>query len=91
MKSVKFLCLCGWLLVLSACKETPKHAADLTPIKGKNVYSDSSSSSVKVFDQNGRVCIQQSNTYYEMVDAYEGTTKIPLLLKINKTELCFAD
>ena len=77
--------------LLSACKEKPAPKTDTQPISGKSVYSDSAASSVKVFDQNGRVCVQQSNTYYELVDAYEGTTKIPLLLKIKKTELCFAD
>ena len=68
------------------------HKVDSTPqITGKQLYTDSSSSSVKVFNENGRVCIQQSNTYYELVDAYEGTVRIPLLLKIKKTEICYAD
>jgi hypothetical protein len=78
-------------VLLTACREKAKPAVDTAPITGKGVYSDSASSSVKVFDQNGRVCIQQSNTYYQLVDVYEGTAKIPLLLKIKKTELCFAD
>lgn len=92
MKSTKFLILGFCLLLLDSCKETPKHKVDNTPqITGKQLYADSSSSSVKVFNENGRVCIQQSNTYYELVDAYEGTARIPLLLKIKKTELCYAD
>ena len=82
------------ILTLSACKERGKTAHDTigtgTPPAGKG-YSDSSASSVKVFDQNGRVCVQQSNTSYEMVNITEGNTKVPLLLKIRKTELCFAD
>lgn len=79
-------------LVLSACNNKPKTESDntVTP-SGKNTYSDSASSSVRVFDQNGKVCIQQTNTYYEMVNVYEGSTKTPLLLKIKKTDLCYAD
>lgn len=61
------------------------------PTDGKEMYADTASSTVKVFDANGRVCIQQSNTYYETTDLYDGTNKIPLLLKIRKTELCYAD
>lgn len=94
MKSAKPVLFFGlWSLVfsLNSCKETPKGKADSAPITGKQVYTDSSSSSVKVFNENGKVCVQQSNTYYELIDAYEGTTRIPLLLKIKKTELCFAD
>ncbi len=95
MKSAKPVLLFGlWSLVfgLYSCKETPKHSTDITPsITGKQVYTDSSSSSVKVYNENGKVCVQQSNTYYELIDAYEGSAKIPLLLKIKKTELCFAD
>ena len=92
MKSIKFLfCLVSSVLFLNSCKETPKHATDSKPITGNQVYADSSSSSVKVFTDNGKVCIQQSNTYYEIIDAYEGVTRLPLLLKIRKTELCFAD
>ena len=81
------ICLC-----LVSCKDKGKPTTDDTvTTTGTPTYSDSASSSVKVFDQNGRVCIQQSNTYYQLADVYEGTTKIPLLLKIKKTELCFAD
>lgn len=79
-------------LAFSSCKQKGAKTTDTTPvITGKSVYNDSAASSVKVFDQNGRVCVQQSNTYYELIDAYEGATKIPLLLKVRKTELCFAD
>jgi hypothetical protein len=60
-------------------------------VNGKESYTDTSASFVKVYDENGRLCIQQSNTYYEIVDLYEGKTRIPLLLKINKVELCVAD
>jgi hypothetical protein len=83
----------GMSLLLSACKDKGKTetVTDETPITGSQTYSDSSTSSVRVFDQNGRVCIQQSNTYYQLADVYEGANKIPLLLKIKKTELCFAD
>ncbi len=79
-------------LLLVSCNPKGKNAED-TGVKtdGKQVYSDTSASSVRVFDQNGRVCVQQSNTYYEVVDVYQESTKIPLLLKIKKTELCFAD
>ncbi len=83
---------CASLLV--SCREKGKPNGDdssTVPVQGKVAYADSSSSSVRVFDQEGRVCIQQSNTSYEMTDLYEGSTKIPLLLKIKKTELCFAD
>ncbi len=85
-------CLLLFALCSNSCKETPHTSStNSTPISGKEVYTDSSSSSVKVFNENGKVCIQQSNTYYELIDAYEGTARIPLLLKIKKTELCFAD
>ena len=75
-------------------KTKPGHGADSTSqpggLTGKG-YADSSASSVRVFDQNGRVCIQQSNTSYEVVSIMDGNNKIPLLLKIRKTELCYAD
>jgi len=93
MKSTNFIfCLLSFVLYLSSCNQTTKHSPDTTqPITGKQVYTDSSSSSVKVYNENGKVCVQQSNTYYELIDAYEGSAKIPLLLKVKKTELCFAD
>lgn len=80
------------VLTFSSCntKQEHKESNDHAP-EGKVAYSDSASSSVKVFDENGRVCIQQSNTYYQLTDVYEGNVKTPLLLKIRKTELCFAD
>ncbi|MBK8657680.1 MAG: hypothetical protein IPN22_02065 [Bacteroidetes bacterium] len=80
------------LLILAACnnKQGQNDAMETIP-EGKVAFSDTASSSVKVFDNNGRVCIQQTNTYYELVDAYEGSTRIPLLLKITRTDLCFAD
>ncbi len=90
------LAICvGFALMFTACKEKPKNGHDTTTTDnggtaGKG-YSDSSASSVIVFDQNGRVCIQQSNTSYEMVNIVESDSKTPLLLKIKKTELCFAD
>jgi hypothetical protein len=80
------------LLSISSCKETGKPPVHPQDVKsGATMFSDTSTSSVKVFDQNGRVCIQQTNTYYQVVEFYEGASKIPLLLKIKKTELCFAD
>lgn len=92
MKSVKTLSPLIVLLLLAACRSKQSDTAPQTiQVSGGKVYSDSAQSSVKVFDQNGKVCIQQSNTYYELTDVYEGAAKIPLLLKINKTELCFAD
>ena len=81
---------------LASCNQKPKPVSggmdtgQPGAVAGKG-YADSSASSVRVFDQNGRVCIQQSNTSYEVVNIMDGNTKIPLLLKIRKTELCFAD
>ena len=82
-------------LILTSCNGKSKNghespSADNAVPVGKG-YSDSSVSSVRVFDQNGKVCIQQSNTSYEMVNVVDGDAKIPLLLKIKKTELCLAD
>ncbi len=92
MKSIKFAFALCLLLFAFSCKETPKQSTDNSlKITGKQTYSDSASSSVNVFNQDGKVCIQQSNTYYELIDAHEGAVRIPLLLKIKKTELCFAD
>lgn len=97
MKSAKLPIFRLLVLIISAsvftvaCKEKAKPVADTVPMDTKTGYSDSSSSSVRVFDRDGRVCIQQTNTYYELVNAYEGTNKIPLLLKIKKTDLCYAD
>ena len=80
------------LFSISGCREHDKPTAgNETRPTGTATFTDTSTSSVKVFDQNGRICIQQSNTYYELADVYEGASKIPLLLKIKKTELCFAD
>ena len=92
MKSTKFfICFVFCVLLIASCKEKTKITEDSAPITGKQTYADSASSSVKVFNQDGKVCIQQANTYYELIDAYEGTARVPLLLKIKKTELCFAD
>jgi hypothetical protein len=79
-------------MILASCNTHPKSPGDnaLSTATGHN-FTDTSSSSVNVFDQNGRVCIQQSNTYYDVVNAYHNGTQIPLLLKIKKTELCYAD
>lgn len=80
-------------VILSSCKDrsTKNTPTQTENISGTSLYADTATSSVKVFDQNGKVCIQQSSTSYEMLNAYEGTQKLPLLLKIKKTELCFAD
>lgn len=80
-------------VILTSCKDRSAKNTTTQPetISGTSLYTDTATSSVKVFDQNGKVCIQQSSTTYEMLNVYEGTQKIPLLLKIKKTELCFAD
>ncbi len=83
------------ITLLAACKEKAKDGTVVSsekqgPIAGKG-YADSAASSVRVFDQNGRVCVQQSNTSYEIVNVLDGGVKVPLLLKIRKTELCYAD
>jgi hypothetical protein len=78
-------------MLFNSCKDKAKPATDEVKPVGEQTYSDSSSSSVRVYNENGKVCIQQSNTYYELTDAYEDTIRIPLLLKIKKTELCYAD
>ena len=80
--------------MLVSCNNKPKQEGSNSSAPAGSAgkgYTDSSASSVKVFDQNGRVCIQQSNTSFEVVNITEGAAKIPLLLKIKKTELCFAD
>lgn len=79
--------------LFSSCsqKEKPKSETSPIVITGNAVYSDTATSSVRVFDQNGKVCIQQSNISFEIVNVYEGKNKIPLLLRIKKTELCVAD
>lgn len=79
--------------VLSACNHASKESRDTgsnASVSGKG-YTDTAASSVKVFDQNGRVCIQQSSVSYEVVNLKGQDGAIPLLLKIKKTELCFAD
>jgi hypothetical protein len=82
------------LLALSSCNQKPKEGNGFSPDTAVNPgkgFTDTSASSVRVFDNNGRVCIQQSNTSYEVVTIVEGSGKTPVLLKIKKTELCFAD
>lgn len=81
-------------LVLSSCKERTGSSTttDTAPTpSGTEKYSDSATSSVRVYDENGQVCIQQSSTYYQLADFYKADGKIPLLLKIKKVELCFTD
>lgn len=99
MKYSKFTHVVAFSLVigaiaLSGCKERTgsKSSSDTTSTpSGSEKYSDSATSSVRVYDQNGQVCIQQSSTYYQLADFYKGETKIPLLLKVKKVELCFTD
>ncbi len=92
MKCNRVFAVAVSLLILSACNtQQDQNTAIETIPEGKVAFSDTASSSVKVFDNNGRVCIQQTNTYYELVDAYEGSSRMPLLLKITRTDLCFAD
>ncbi len=80
-------------LYLASCNQSPTPKTSDTGIKvdAKQSYTDTASSFVKVYDDKGKLCIQQSNTYYELADVYDGSTKVPLLLKINKVELCLAD
>jgi hypothetical protein len=79
-------------IALASCNTHPKSSEDNTSAIGAgHNYTDTSSSSVRVFDQDGRVCVQQSNTYYDVVNASDKGAKIPLLLKIRKTELCYTD
>lgn len=78
-------------LVTGCKKKTPEGTADGVVVTNGKDYTDTSASSVRVYDDKGRICVQQSSTYYEVVNYYEGATKIPLLLKINKVELCVAD
>lgn len=92
---MKFKILVPALLLFSllhSCREKPGNnkTSDIKVSKDDS-YNDTAASFVKVYDENGRLCIQQSNTYYELVDLYEGNNKIPLLLKINKVEICVAD
>ena len=79
------------MLVSCNQKENKKTETTAVTITGKETYADTATSSIKVFNQNGKVCIQQSNTYFEIVSFYEGKNKIPLLVKIKKTSLCEAD
>ena len=95
MRYLPVVCIFIMCIILAGCNGKPKNGHDTATsdnggTAGKG-YSDSSASSVRVFDQNGRVCVQQSNTSYEMVNIVESDSKTPLLLKIKKTELCFAD
>lgn len=78
-------------MLLASCKNKQEDTNQTIVVSGKEVYADTASSSVKVFDKDGRICVQQTSTYYEIVDAYERNQRIPLLLKITKTDLCFAD
>lgn len=82
-----------FLLAFSACNKSEKktETGDLKPISGKESFSDSSNSFIRVYDENGKVYIQQSNTYYQIVDAYKRLAKTQVLLKINKTEQSVAD
>jgi hypothetical protein len=82
--------LCGMLLI-NSCKEKDSESKQEEVSTGATTFIDTSSSTVRVFTENGKVCIQKSNTYYELADVYEGTTRTPMLLKIRKTELCYAD
>lgn len=88
-----FIAVSVLIAALNSCKPNTSESDNKEPVevKGDKVYVDSGFSSVKVFDNNGRVCIQQTSTNYEMADAYEGNSKIPLLVKVTKTDLCFAD
>ncbi|MES2620843.1 MAG: hypothetical protein V4615_08320, partial [Bacteroidota bacterium] len=89
---VLFLSLVPCTLLFNSCNNKDKPTADNEiKVTGTESFTDSATSSVKVFDIKGRICIQQTNTFYELVDVYEGAAKIPLLLKIRKTEICFAD
>ena len=86
--------LIGTLVLLASCKERTGSKTDTGATnspKGNQTYSDSATSSVRVYDENGKVCIQQSSTYYQLVDFYKVDKKVPLLLKIKKVELCYAD
>jgi hypothetical protein len=82
-----------FLLAFSACNNSNKktETSDLKPISGKESFSDSSNSFIRVYDENGKVYIQQSNTYYQLVEAYKRLDKTQVLLKINKTELSVSD
>ncbi|MCW5908618.1 MAG: hypothetical protein KIS94_12220 [Chitinophagales bacterium] len=89
---VSVLLLYILFLLLHSCREkTGNGKTSDIKVSKDQTYNDTSTSFVKVYDENGRLCIQQSNTYYELVDLYEGNNKIPLLLKINKVEICVAD
>lgn len=91
MKCNHFLLVTVFLTLFAGCKNKQEDTNQTVIVSGKEVYTDTASSSVKVFDKDGRICVQQTSTYYEIVDAYEGNQRIPLLLKITKTDLCFAD
>lgn len=81
------------IFYLVSCNQSsnPKPTDAGIKVDAEQSYTDTSSSFVKVYDDKGKLCIQQSNTYYQLADVYDGSTKIPLLLKINKVELCLAD
>ncbi|MCS6935741.1 MAG: hypothetical protein NZM35_11435, partial [Chitinophagales bacterium] len=83
-------------VILTGCKpNTPsppaQEPANIPSAKGEHLFADTGLSYVKVFDNNGRVCIQQTSTGYEMAEVYADDKKIPLLIRITKTDLCFAD
>lgn len=60
-------------------------------ISGKEAFADSASSFVRVFDKDGKLYIQKTNTDYELIDAVSKNEKHQLLLKITKAVLSHSD
>jgi hypothetical protein len=81
------------ILALASCntKQSPTNEGGEAMISGKETYADSSSSFVRVFDKDGKLFIQKTNTDYELVEAVSNKEKHQLLLKITKAELSNAD
>jgi hypothetical protein len=76
-------------LLFSSCNNQNK---DGIATNGKEEFTDSAVSSIKVYkDQQNRKIIQKNNTYYDLIDFTDKQDIKKLLVKITKSETSYVD
>lgn len=87
------LAFVGLLYFATSCntKSENTSSGSQAEFRGTASFEDSSASYIRIYDRDGKVFVQKTNTYYELITAYNGNQPRKMLLKITKAESASAD
>ena len=88
-RPVLFFCIALSSLLLPSCNNQNKSGI---ATNGKEEFSDSAVSSIKIYkDTQGRKIIQKNNTFYDLIDFTDKQDLKKLLVKATKSETSYVD